>query len=59
MAVTIIEVLENAEHNLKSLYTRELGLQQLRNAIEALEQGHDGYTIFKSREDLAKEKGGD
>ena len=60
MSLTIIEVLENAEYNLKRdvLPIRKIGLDQLRNAIDLLEAGSSPFEDFdqKKLEDIRKNK---
>ena len=54
MSLTILEVLENAEYNLKESsldFQKKLGLKQLSNAIILLNKGKDLEDDFKE-EDL-------
>lgn len=60
MAVTILEALQNAEHNLRPPnavlpIVRNLGLRQLHNAVTLLEKG---YAVTDLVEPLLEEHGG-
>jgi hypothetical protein len=48
MSLTIIGVLQNADYNLhaKMPFQHELGKEQLRNALSALENGYGIYEDF-------------
>lgn len=53
MSVTLIEVLENAHHNLsKPIHQvqRDMGLDQLRNAIDLLDSGKSPFDDFDETE---------
>jgi len=48
MSVTILEVLQNADHNINATHPVqiEMGKEQLKNAIVLLEKGYDIDAIF-------------
>lgn len=49
MALTVLEVLQNAEYNLKNgtlPFQKELAVEQLSNAIKQLEDDGDAYKDF-------------
>ena len=53
MTLTVIEVLENAQYNLKSafVFQRKLGLEQLENAVDQLnEEDSDANADYINKE---------
>lgn len=49
MSVTILEVLQNARYNLSKAghpVQRDIGLNQLKNAVGLLEKGYDLNDVF-------------
>lgn len=49
MALTIMEVLQNANYNLQNTgpFGREIGKEQLKNAMDQLEAGKELYDEFE------------
>ena len=54
MSANILEVLMNAEHNLRYVQGRDIGLEQLHNAIELLDKN---YPIHADVDPLLAEYG--